>query len=89
MKRCQVGISVRDGGKYFPKREKQHWRDVNKSDRLCLEDPHNPERDVGAPSFRWDAIRFGFVIYIYSTVLQMGGNQARICVCCLFCIFNV
>ena len=57
----QVGISVRDKGKYFPKKtENPNWKDVNKSDRLCLEDPHNPERDVGAPSFRWDAIRRAF-----------------------------
>ena len=27
---------------------------------LCLEDPHNPDRDVGGASFRWDAIRRAF-----------------------------
>ena len=51
----QVGISTVGEGAYFPKGPvgaQRGWRnmdlsDVRNIDRLCLVDPHNPERDVG------------------------------------------
>jgi len=77
----QVGISVRNGGSFFPKIQKAdlNWRDINKPDRLCLEDPHKPERDVGAPSFRWDAIRraFGFAHRRLRAALRGGTQLSR------------
>eukprot|EP00658_Telonema_sp_P-2_P018718 TRINITY_DN17331_c0_g1_i1.p1 TRINITY_DN17331_c0_g1~~TRINITY_DN17331_c0_g1_i1.p1 ORF type:complete len:296 (-),score=47.19 TRINITY_DN17331_c0_g1_i1:323-1210(-) len=75
----EVGISVRGSGGFFNKRSKTGWRDVNKADRLCLEDPHNPERDVGAASFRWDAIRraFSFAHRRLRAALRAGTELNR------------
>ncbi|KDO23197.1 hypothetical protein SPRG_10005 [Saprolegnia parasitica CBS 223.65] len=45
-----VGLSVRNGGSYFMKEERD-WRDAGRPFLLCVENPHDPSHDVAANSF--------------------------------------
>jgi DNA polymerase sigma len=46
-----TGISVRDGGSYFPKASRRGWVDPQRPYLLCVEDPDDPTNDVGRNSF--------------------------------------
>eukprot|EP01126_Amoeba_proteus_P005989 TRINITY_DN1206_c0_g1_i4.p1 TRINITY_DN1206_c0_g1~~TRINITY_DN1206_c0_g1_i4.p1 ORF type:complete len:451 (-),score=106.43 TRINITY_DN1206_c0_g1_i4:96-1448(-) len=57
-----TGISVRDGGHYFPKHDRG-WLDINEMFLLALEDPNDPENDVGKSTFMIEAIQRQFVAF--------------------------
>eukprot|EP01103_Thecamoeba_quadrilineata_P011694 TRINITY_DN283_c0_g1_i1.p2 TRINITY_DN283_c0_g1~~TRINITY_DN283_c0_g1_i1.p2 ORF type:complete len:218 (-),score=39.48 TRINITY_DN283_c0_g1_i1:119-772(-) len=54
-----TAISIRNGGSYFTKNEK-NWYDPNNPELLSLEDPHNLENDVGRPAFSIQTVRYEF-----------------------------
>ncbi|TFK46660.1 Nucleotidyltransferase, partial [Heliocybe sulcata] len=46
----EVGISLRDGGTYFPKATRG-WLDYNRSQLLSIEDPADPSNDISKGSY--------------------------------------
>jgi len=50
---------IRNGGSYFSKLHRD-WFDEGRQTLFAIEDPNDPENDVGRSSFRMDSIRFEF-----------------------------
>jgi len=59
------GISIRDGGQYFSKKDRG-WENPVKPYLLAAEDPHDIENDVGRNSFSMLNVRtsFSFAFYL-------------------------
>ncbi|KAF8077561.1 hypothetical protein FPV67DRAFT_1684010, partial [Lyophyllum atratum] len=55
----EVGISVRDGGTYFSKRQRG-WYDYYKGNLLSIEDPADPSNDISKGSFAFQKVRATF-----------------------------
>lgn len=54
-----VGVSVRSGGRFFAK-SSRGWRQSDRPQLLCVENPLDPEHDVGANSFNVGSVRRAF-----------------------------
>ena len=63
-----VGISIRKEGSYFMK-EKRGWEshDQNRS-RLCVENPQDPEVDIGRPAYNIKRVQRAFQ-HAYDTLI--------------------
>mmetsp|Transcript_15226 Transcript_15226/g.16933 ORF Transcript_15226/g.16933 Transcript_15226/m.16933 type:complete len:434 (+) Transcript_15226:89-1390(+) len=55
------GVSILESGSYFSKKERG-WYNPRAPTLLCIEDPYNPEEDIGCPSFRIDTIKHCFTV---------------------------
>ncbi|KAG6335160.1 hypothetical protein ID866_3922 [Astraeus odoratus] len=55
----EVGISIRDGGSYFSKRQRG-WYDSTKSGSLSIEDPIDPTNDISKGSYAIAKVRQTF-----------------------------
>ncbi|TFK22958.1 hypothetical protein FA15DRAFT_670964 [Coprinopsis marcescibilis] len=55
----EVGISVREGGTYFSKRQRG-WFDYQKRGLLSVEDPADPSNDISKGSFAFHKVKTAF-----------------------------
>jgi DNA polymerase sigma len=56
-----VGISMNNGGSYFRKREREgDWYNPSRANLLCLENPFEPDLDMGRNSFMYAKVRRSF-----------------------------
>ncbi|PFH45996.1 hypothetical protein AMATHDRAFT_77856 [Amanita thiersii Skay4041] len=55
----EVGISVRDGGYYFKKRQRG-WNDHSRGVLLSIEDPTDPSNDISKGSYGFQRVRMTF-----------------------------
>lgn len=55
-----TAISVRDGGYYFPKRQRFDWCVPNRPWALCVENPDQTDLDVGKNSFEIRKVKRAF-----------------------------
>ncbi|KAG5634891.1 hypothetical protein H0H81_000408 [Sphagnurus paluster] len=55
----EVGISLRDGGTYFNKRQRG-WYDYGKGNLLSIEDPADPTNDISKGSFAFPKVKATF-----------------------------
>ncbi|RDB22215.1 Poly(A) RNA polymerase cid14 [Hypsizygus marmoreus] len=55
----EVGISVRDGGTYFSKKQRG-WHDYYKGGLLSIEDPADPSNDISRGSYGFQKVRATF-----------------------------
>ena len=74
----RVGISTLRGGSYFDKHQvgtQRKWKDMNAHSRICLEDPHNPSRDIGGASYMFQNIRrfFSYAFKVLQTALRRSS----------------
>jgi len=67
----QTGISVRNGGSYFPK-VKRGWLDPQRPYLLAVEDPEDPENDVGRNSFDIMSVRS-----LFASAHSVLGNALK------------
>ncbi|KAG6915743.1 hypothetical protein DXG01_010040 [Tephrocybe rancida] len=76
----EVGISVREGGTYFNKRQRG-WYDYYKQELLSIEDPADPSNDISKGSFAFPKVRQTFAgahsILTSSAYLTAGILSAR------------
>ncbi|KAG6839850.1 hypothetical protein C0991_011086, partial [Blastosporella zonata] len=76
----EVGISVREGGTYFNKRQRG-WLDHYKPGNLSIEDPADPSNDISKGSFAFQKVRQTFAgahsILTSSAYLTAGILTAR------------
>ncbi|KAJ8041865.1 Non-canonical poly(A) RNA polymerase PAPD5 [Holothuria leucospilota] len=56
----KTGISVENGGTYFPKDDASNMTDRHRFSLLCIEDPLNPGLDLGRNSFGFMEVRKAF-----------------------------
>lgn len=52
-----TGISLRHGGSFFPKRSREGWFDADRPGLLSIENPLEPEMDVGKNAYNIHAVR--------------------------------
>lgn len=55
----EVGISLREGGTYFSKRQRG-WYDYTRRSSLSIEDPADPSNDISKGSFGFHKVRTAF-----------------------------
>ncbi|KDR67548.1 hypothetical protein GALMADRAFT_1079828 [Galerina marginata CBS 339.88] len=55
----EVGISLRDGGTYFSKRQRG-WHTDYKRNMLSIEDPADPSNDISSGSYNFHKVRTAF-----------------------------
>lgn len=67
------GISVRDGGYYFRKRDR-NWDSAISPVNLCIEDPTDENNDVGRNSYNFQTIRGVF----YNAFLRLTAQDNEI-----------
>lgn len=76
----ETGISVRDGGTYFSKKQRG-WYDYYKSNLLSIEDPADPSNDISRGSYGFQKVRTTFAgaygILTSSAYLHAGILSAR------------
>jgi len=65
------GISIRDGGQYFSKKDRG-WENPVKPYLLAAEDPHDIENDVGRNSFSMLNVRTSFSYAFYLLRAEYG-----------------
>ena len=80
-----VGISVRDGGAYFPKRyDRRQWvgGPPRTAGLLCVENPFLPDVDVGKNAFNFSnvqrAFRHGHMMLVEALATQTSARDAHI-----------
>ena len=71
-----VGISLRNGGFYFRKKDRG-WYNPGKSFLLCIEDPQDPASDVSSGSFALSKIKgtLGGAFEVLSAALCLRGTE--------------
>lgn len=69
-----VGISVRNGGCYFHKAERQ-WDDYDRPNLLSVENPLDPSHDVGKNSYNIVKIRRMFEDAFYILISDLGSSS--------------
>lgn len=71
-----VGISLRNGGFYFRKRDRG-WYNPRKSFLLCIEDPQDPASDVSSGSFALSKIKrtLAGAFEVLSAALCLRGTE--------------
>ncbi|KIL67059.1 hypothetical protein M378DRAFT_326166 [Amanita muscaria Koide BX008] len=76
----EAGISVRNDGFYFKKRQRG-WVDYQKSDLVSIEDPADPSNDISKGSFGFHRVRMTFAgahgILTSSAYLKAGILNSR------------
>jgi len=76
----EAGISVRDGGTYFSKKQRG-WYDYYKSNLLSIEDPADPSNDISRGSYGFPKVRATFAgaygILTSATFLRAGILRSR------------
>lgn len=75
-----VGISCRDGGRFFKKKERG-FIDSKRSFLLSVEDPQTPASDIGKNSFNFQKVRFAFMLahrHLTSIDLEDSVMQASL-----------
>eukprot|EP00347_Sterkiella_histriomuscorum_P022131 403331574 len=73
-----VGISIRDGGFYYQK-YKRGWegRDERSYERLSVENPQDPEVDIGGSAFNIKRVQRAFQ-HAYDTLIYNNSNSVSI-----------
>ena len=74
----QVGISIRKEGSYFSK-EKRGWegRDERSRSRLCVENPQDPEVDIGKPAYHIKKVQRAFQ-HAYDTLVYNNSGSVSL-----------
>uniref|UniRef100_A0A915IMP7 polynucleotide adenylyltransferase n=1 Tax=Romanomermis culicivorax TaxID=13658 RepID=A0A915IMP7_ROMCU len=74
---AQVGIRIRDGGAYVPKSEiQQGMTDGQQPSMLCIEDPLQPDNDIGRSSYGIIRVRQAFE-YAYIQMAKILNPPTR------------
>lgn len=70
-----IGISIRKEGSYFTK-EKRGWegRDERSRSRLCVENPQDPEVDIGKPAYHIKKVQRAFQHAYDTLVFNNSGS---------------
>jgi len=63
----QVGISIRKEGSYFSK-ERRGWDNGDRGSRLSVENPQDPEVDIGRPAYNIKRVQRAFQ-HAYDTLV--------------------
>ncbi|KAJ7286498.1 hypothetical protein C8J57DRAFT_665057 [Mycena rebaudengoi] len=90
----EVGISLREGGSYFGKRQRgwgrgEQWGGARKGGLLSIEDPGDPSNDISAGSYNFQNVRKNLAgaheiltstIYLRAGILEArrGGQSVRL-----------
>ena len=70
----EVGVSCRDGGRFFAKRDKE-WHDPGRPFLLAIEDPQDPSNDLGKNSYGIRQIKAAFEhAFTLLTAPPRGGD---------------
>lgn len=74
----QVGISIRKEGSYFSK-EKRGWEgyDDRSRGRLCVENPQDPEVDIGKNAYNIKSVQRAF-LHAYDTLVYNNSNAVSL-----------
>mmetsp|Transcript_31 Transcript_31/g.58 ORF Transcript_31/g.58 Transcript_31/m.58 type:complete len:303 (-) Transcript_31:56-964(-) len=74
----EVGISIRKQGSYFSKAQRG-WepRDAKFRGRLCVENPQDPELDIGKPAYNIKKVQRAFQ-HAYDTLLYNNSGSASL-----------
>lgn len=71
-----VGISCRDGGHFFKKKERGFF-DTKKPHLLTVEDPQAPTNDIAKNSFNFQKVRFAFML-AHRLLTNCDNGESRI-----------
>ncbi|KAJ6526239.1 hypothetical protein DFH09DRAFT_1046195 [Mycena vulgaris] len=90
----EVGISLREGGSYFGKRQRgwgwgEQWGGARKGGLLSIEDPGDPSNDISSGSYNFQTVRKNLAgaheiltatIYLRAGILEArrGGQAVRL-----------
>jgi len=66
-----TGISLRHGGSFFPKAARKGWMDSERPMLLCVENPLEPDTDVGKNAFNIHAVRRALSQSYYALLAAM------------------
>lgn len=69
-------ISLRNGGCYVKKSTK-NWENPSNPCALAVEDPHNPENDIGSFSFKIENVRMAFQEAYHKLYFQVCSNTNK------------
>ncbi|MCO5596595.1 hypothetical protein L7F22_050661 [Adiantum nelumboides] len=69
-----VGISCRDGGHFFKKKERE-FTDSKKQLMLAVEDPQAPQNDIAKGSYNFQKVRVAFLL-AYRQLTNLRGDNA-------------
>ena len=70
------GVSVRDGGRFFPKKSRRGWLNPDRAFLLACENPLDPSHDVGANSYNIQSVRRVFQ-HAYFTILSIIREEQQ------------